>query len=124
MDILCKPQSEDKVKAKLEAFLAKHQLVLSDIDIVISGLCGDTKRDAIPHALNENYFTAQTILGYKHLSGEYMTSSAFAFWLACRIAQTSAISAETVIRDTHRPASRILIYNVYKNDHAFILINK
>ena len=123
-EILYKPQSAELIKAKLEAFLGKHTLKLSDIDIVISGLCGDSKRDAIPLALNEHYFSAQTILGYKHLSGEYMTSSAFGLWLGAMIAQTGKIPTEAIIRDTHRAASKILIYNVYKNDHAFILLSK
>lgn len=123
-DILYKPQSADKVKTKLEAFLAKHKLALNDIDIVISGICGDSKRDTIALSLNENYFSTQTILGYKHLSGEYMTSSAFALWLGAMIARTGAIPAETVIHDACRPTANILIYNAYKNDHAFILLSK
>ena len=98
-------------------------MTLSDIDIVISGLCGDIKRDEMLRTLNDTYFTAQTILGYKHLCGEYMTSSAFALWLGSMIVETGNIPAETIIRDTHRPISNILIYNAYKNDHAFILIS-
>jgi len=123
-DILYKPQSANKVKSKLGSFLAKNDLALSDIDIVISGLCGDSKRDAMLTELNDTYFTAQTILGYKHLCGEYMTSSAFAFWLGAMIAKTGAIPAETAMRNSTRPASNILIYNVYKNDHAFTLISR
>ncbi len=123
-EILYKPTSTDKVKFKLEAFLSRNKLVLSDIDIVISGLCGDAKRDEMLGNLNDNYFTAQTILGYKHLCGEYMTSSAFALWLGSMIAKTGSIPAETIIRDSHRLTSNILIYNVYKNDHAFVLLSK
>lgn len=123
-EILYKPLSAEKVKTKLDAFLAKYKLALADIDIVISGLCGDSKRDAIPHALNDNYFTTQTILGYKHLSGEYMTSSAFAFWLGAMISKTGKIPAESLMRDSGRDVSNILIYNVYKNDHSFTLISK
>ena len=119
-----KPKSAEKVKAKLEVFLAKHQLAISEIDVVISGLCGDTKRDEILRSLNDSYFTAQTILGYKHLSGEYMTSSAFATWVAAMIAHKEEIPAEMKLQDKERAPKNILICNAYKNDYTFILIGK
>ncbi|CAM6004755.1 unnamed protein product [Sphagnum balticum] len=97
-DILYKPHSIDKVKSKLEAFLSRHQMVLSDVDIVISGLCGDSKRDELLREMNDDYFPAQTILGYKHLCGEYMTSSAFALWIGAMIIQIGKIPSETVVK--------------------------
>ena len=122
-EILFKPKSSDSVIAKLEAFLTKHKLNLSDIDVVISGLCGDTKRDEILRALNDKYFTTQTILGYKHLCGEYMTSSAFAMWMASMIVQTGQIPSQTLLQDKERAPKYILICNTYKSDNAFILLS-
>jgi 3-oxoacyl-[acyl-carrier-protein] synthase II len=122
-EILYKPQSTDKVKSKLEVFLSKNKMTLSDIDILISGICGDAKRDEMLSSLNENYFADQTILAYKHLCGEYMTSSGFALWLAAMITKTQSIPVEMMIKKTERPIHNILIYNVYKNDHAFILVS-
>jgi 3-oxoacyl-[acyl-carrier-protein] synthase II len=122
-DILYKPRSADRVTSRIEAFLARHRMVLSDIDIVLSGICGDVRRDEMLVGLNDHYFTTQTILAYKHLCGEYMTSSAFAFWLGSVIAKSRTILPETIIRDAHRPCSRILICNAYNEDYAFILLS-
>ena len=121
--ILYKPRSAEKITSSIDSFLSRNGRKLSDIDIVISGLCGDIRRDALLQEVNNTYFSSQTILCYKHLCGEYMTSSAFALWLAAQISRTGNIPSETILKDAHRPASNILIYNVYKNDHAFILLS-
>jgi hypothetical protein len=123
-EILFKPKSSDSVIAKLDVFLTKHQLGLSEIDIVISGLCGDTKRDDLLRSLNDSYFTSQIILGYKHLCGEYMTSSAFAMWMGSMIAHTGEIPDQTLLQEKERVPKNILICNAYKKDYAFILISK
>ena len=123
-DILYKPQSLQKIRGKLDQFLSKNHLELSDIDIIISGLCGDTKRDEVLQSLNDSHFSAQTILGYKHLCGEYMTSSAFAMWIGAMIVRTGKIPAQMKLLDKERAPKKILICNAYKNDYAFILISK
>lgn len=121
--ILYKPQSAGKVTSSIDSFLSRYGRKLSDIDIVISGLCGDTRRDSLLQEVNDTYFTSQTILGYKHLCGEYMTSSAFALWLAAMITSTRNLPSDTILKDAGRPASNILICNAYKNDYAFILLS-
>jgi 3-oxoacyl-[acyl-carrier-protein] synthase II len=122
-DILYDPKSVPQVQSRLEAFLHRNKMTINDIDIVISGLCGDSKRDERLNELNATYFKEQTILGYKHLCGEYMTSSAFALWMAAMIAKTSKIPNETLLQNRCKTINNILICNAYKKDYTFILIS-
>lgn len=118
------PASVNYLEERLFAFLADKDLKLEDVDIVISGLCGDPVRDEMLHALNKSVFTRQTIIAYKHLCGEYMTSSAFACWLAAMAASKGNWPQQCLLADTGRKAENILICNAYKQDYSFILITR
>jgi 3-oxoacyl-[acyl-carrier-protein] synthase II len=121
--IVYKPKTLDALKAKVESLLKINDLRLSDIDVVISGLCGDVKRDAKLAELNSGYFQEQTILGYKHLCGEYMTSTGFALWAAAMIAREGEIPAQMMLKDKGRKPRHILICNAYKDDYTMILVS-
>ena len=76
--------------------------------------------------LSRNYFSAQTGLAfYKHLCGEYYTSSSFALWLASVILETQTIPKITeLIPPAKREIEKILIYNHTRNtEHALILLS-
>ena len=96
-------------------------------DLLISGENGDNR-------LNKYYETCESmmnketgILRYKHMSGEYPTSTAMALWLACRLLEESLapehlikkpVSADKILRN-------ILIYNTYKGtQHSLLWISK
>jgi len=60
---------------------------------------------------------------FKHLSGEFPTASAFAFYLAARIIQNKKIPSVVIDRDTGREPNIVLIYNTYfGNYHSLILL--
>ena len=71
--------------------------------------------------LNKNLFSAQTILAYKHLCGEYMTSSAFAFWLASKILKSQQIPDAVILENRNRLPKNILLYNSHKHNHSLML---
>ena len=83
--IFYKPKNTGEIQNHVLSFLKANNLEVADLDVVISGICGDKMSDQSKIELNRNLFTTQTIGAYKHLCGEYMTSSAFAFWLASNI---------------------------------------
>ncbi len=120
--------SADMIDVAREAdmFLEKCGLNKQNIDTVLLGLNGDSGSDGIYHRLMEQYFIdTASFLYYKHLCGEYYTSSAFALWLA------SAILTERNIPEVVRFRSRsqntpknLLIYNQHHNtEHSLILLN-
>ena len=59
---------------------------------------------------------------YKHLCGEYPTSTAFALWLAAVSAKAGALPA--VMGASPKKIKRILVYNHYERiHHSLMLVN-
>ena len=79
-----KPAGIEDIEKRVSEFLAEHALTMEDVDLVITGKSGDTEHDAIYEQLNVSLFAKTDLANYKHLSGEYPTSVAFALWLAAQ----------------------------------------
>ena len=82
LKLLYKPKS---VEDGIINFLKSHELSIEDIDLIITGKNGDTKNDEIYKGLENSIFKNKALANYKHLCGEYPTSSSFALWLASNI---------------------------------------
>jgi 3-oxoacyl-(acyl-carrier-protein) synthase len=115
------PENAIEVKQHIEAFLEKNKLALENIDVVISGINGDAKEDAVSHEINHLLFAHQTIVLFKHLCGEYMTASSFGFWLAAKILLAQQVPETVILKNRHRKPGYILLYNVFQNDHSLML---
>ena len=106
-------------------FLAENNLEPDDIDLVITGKNGDLKNDAIYKQLSSSIFKNNNIANYKHLCGDYATSSSFALWLAANVIERGLIP-QTVIEkqaDSQAP-KKVLIYNHYLNKyHSLMLVS-
>lgn len=120
--LLYKPGSAQVLSEAITGWLAQQEVALSDV-AVLSGLCGDARRDVLLEEVNEGPFASNSVLAYKHLSGEYMTSSAFALWAAAKVLHTGAIPPSMVRRGGGNRPRHILICNSYKNDYALILLS-
>lgn len=105
-------------------FLGTLNLTLADIDTMILGRNGDAENDCVYDAL-ENCGQAN-IVHYKHLCGEYRTSSAFAMWLGANILQRQQIPQCAIKRQSGKNSySNILIYNhLNGTEHAFMVLSK
>jgi hypothetical protein len=66
------------------------------------------------------------IARFKHMSGEYQTASAMAFWVACFLLQDHDLPTHMVKRQPVPAAFRnILIYNNFKGaQHSFMLLSR
>jgi 3-oxoacyl-[acyl-carrier-protein] synthase II len=122
--MISNPKDEATIEKAIHTFLALHELSLKDVDIVISGLCGDESRDTLLKYCNENVYTEQSIVGFKHLCGEYMTASSFAVWLGAKMLKTQQVPDSVVLRNTARTPKTILIHNAYKTSHSLILLKQ
>jgi 3-oxoacyl-[acyl-carrier-protein] synthase III len=72
------------IKTEIASFLQKHSLDMTDIDLFVSGRNGNSISDGIYDELEKDCFPNAKMLNYKHLCGEYMTSTAFALNLTAR----------------------------------------
>lgn len=119
---LYKPKT---IEESIIAFLAENSLKIDDIDLVITGRNGDTRNDAVYKNLGNTLFRSSSLVNYKHLCGEYSTSSSFALWLAANILKKGIVLEVVVEKNIDLTApKRILIYNHYQNKyHSLMLIS-
>ena len=98
------------IKSEIVDFLNKQNLKMSDIDIFVSGKNGNSITDNIYDELEKEFFQTSKIVYFKHLCGEYMTSTAFAIAM---IANNLKL----------QKGKHILIYNHYNYiNHSLILL--
>ena len=118
---LYKP-SADSLEKEIQLFLASASIDSAAVDLVLWGKSGDTRFDSMPEEVIDGLFPESAIGAYKHLCGEYPTASAFALWLAVSIIQWNNIPDVVVVRNSGKPARRILIYNPYFGTHHSLIL--
>jgi hypothetical protein len=120
-----KPDNFTVVKERVSRYIEKSRNEGRNIDMVLLGLNGDPVSDEVYYYLKENLFNEIPCGYYKHLCGEYDTSTSFATFLASDIIRKQQIPG--VMRLDDKPAGRIeniLIYNHLRNvNHSLILIS-
>jgi 3-oxoacyl-[acyl-carrier-protein] synthase II len=115
------PNSQSELQQTVLAFLAEHNTPADQLDVIISGHCGDKELDKENEELMSALFQHQTIAVYKHLCGEYMTSSAFGAWLAAKMMKTQSIPATVILENRNREPKNILLYNSHRGNYALLL---
>jgi 3-oxoacyl-[acyl-carrier-protein] synthase II len=113
------------IEESIIAFLAENALKIDDIDLVITGRNGDTRNDELYKNLGNTLFRSSSLANYKHLCGEYSTSSSFALWLAANIIKKCMVPEVVIEKNISSTApKRILVYNHYQNKyHSLMLIS-
>jgi len=121
-----KPSNKLEIKQKIEKLLSDSLLNLTDIDLVIFGINGDLATDQIYYQLEKDLFKEKTCAFYKHLCGEYPTSTAFAMWLANKILKKQQVpDAILMQKQATLPIKNILIYNHFLGiDHSAFILSK
>jgi len=124
--IFYKPLDETETQNHINNFISEHGLSANDIDAVIMGYSGDSRYDALYDKMADSIFAHNNIMYYKHLSGEYFTSSAFAMWTAAQMIKKQVFPDAMKYRFVSPKAvEKVLIYNQYKNsEHSLILLSE
>jgi 3-oxoacyl-[acyl-carrier-protein] synthase II len=118
-----KPNNTKEIEEKINSFLALHKTSSAEIDIVITGRNGDMKNDEVYDQLERSVFNKNTLVNYKHLCGEYPTSTAFAVWLAANIIKTGAVP--DILQQTttvEKKIGKVLVYNNYLGIHHSLVL--
>jgi 3-oxoacyl-[acyl-carrier-protein] synthase II len=109
----------------IKSFLKVNSVTIADIDLVISGKNGDINNDEPYKHLEATMFKGTTIANYKHLCGEYPTSSSFALWLAANIIKRQVVP-QVLLEDEQAltPPKKVLYYNHYQGKyHSLMLLS-
>lgn len=110
----------------LENILEKYRLDISDIDYILTGMNGNIVNDEPYLDLKKGILADIPYLFYKHLSGEYFTSSSFAMWCASKMLKTQSIP-QIMNYENHvfSKVEHILLLNFFrKRDLSFLLLEK
>ncbi|MCX6250629.1 MAG: beta-ketoacyl synthase N-terminal-like domain-containing protein [Bacteroidetes bacterium] len=126
LDTFYKPQDNGEIEARITSFLQQAGTPIKELDLVILGLNGDPVQDKPYHDLSSGLLKNIQKGFFKHLCGEYLTATAFALWLSCRIMKEQHIPEVVSSQgSSQKPVKNILVYNHYRNiDHSLMLISK
>jgi 3-oxoacyl-[acyl-carrier-protein] synthase II len=119
-------QESGEILDEGRSFLLENGLLPGDIDVFMPGLNGDSRTNRIYHKMYEGMFAGKPVACWKHLCGEYYTSTAFAFWLASEILDKQKIPRNAMyVKADIVKTETIFIYNhTGKREHSFILLTK
>jgi 3-oxoacyl-[acyl-carrier-protein] synthase II len=110
------------IAQSITAFLTDNSLAIANIDLIITGRNGDIRNDKIYNELDRSIFANKLTGNYKHLCGEYPTSSSFALWLAANCIKKGQIPA--IVAESSIAPKKVLIYNHYQgNYHSLMLLS-
>ena len=115
-----KPLDHREVEVNVLSFLTEQSIPIEQIDIVLCGRNGDLEGDKVYDHLNETIFKNSSVIHYKHLCGEYPTSTAFALWMAAGICKTGLLPQG--FKASEKEVKRILIYNHYQMMHHSLML--
>jgi 3-oxoacyl-[acyl-carrier-protein] synthase II len=124
LEIINRCAGQGELHNRLDRFLERNGLQTGDIDLLVSGRNGDPVNRGY-HLGMEARFSHSIVAGYKHLTGEYDTSSAFGTYLASWILRNKrvpeAVHLNSVMTDR---AVRGLVFNHSKGrDFCFTLVS-
>lgn len=121
---LLKPGSNEKIGQVLLQMLQANEIAPADIDLVVAGFNGDAESDTIYQSVITACLPGSAIAFYKHLCGEYQTSTAFATWFSALMLRHHTTPGFSLLTSPPGNLRNILIYNHYHNvNHTFILLS-
>jgi 3-oxoacyl-[acyl-carrier-protein] synthase II len=106
----------------IEVFVREAGLRPSEIDLVLLGKNGDKVHDSHLDLLGKSIFPRSSVGLFKHLCGEYPTSSAFALWLGTRILSERHVPEVVLFRQVSRPLRNVLIFNSWFETHHSVIL--
>lgn len=117
-----------RIQSDIRSFLQRNGLGPEETGWVFAGMNGDVEDDMWYREVLWPLFPSGTgLAAWKHLCGEYLTSSAFAMWAAARVLKTQTVPEALMIGDKagDREINNILIYNHFKGmHHSLILLGR
>ena len=120
-----KPKGIEDIINRIKDYLSVLNMNPDDIDVFMTGINGDRKSDEIYYSLSKKLFINKPLAYYKHLCGEYHTSTAFALWIASNCIKLQKFPEILGIGNSKPEKIRnILIYNQLKDiNHSIMLVS-
>jgi 3-oxoacyl-[acyl-carrier-protein] synthase II len=111
------------LELSIEAFLNRNGKKVDDIDLLISGMNGDAQGDLIYRTTAADLFGKKAHAWYKHLSGEYFTSSGFGLWLAANCIKHRMVPPYVALNSIDAGnLQNVLLVNHYQNKNFSLIL--
>jgi 3-oxoacyl-[acyl-carrier-protein] synthase II len=111
------------LESSIKTFLNRNGRETGDIDLVVLGKNGDAERDEIYKTTAAKLFGNKAHAWYKHLSGEYFTSSAFGFWLAANCIRSKSVPPFVTLNGhSAGMLQNVLLINHYQNKNFSLIL--
>lgn len=111
------------IQNNIDEILKANNLSIRDIDVVLCGLSGDERFQPLYQPVFDNMTAHTTIAAFKHLCGEYDTSTGFALWLATELFNRQQVPDILIQKKgIHPEIKNILILNHYILDSASVML--
>ena len=108
---------QEKIEDVLREILAKIESSgIPSVDCILLGINGHKIYDQVYQNF-EQAFPESDVAYFKHLCGESLTASAFAFWLATEILEKNEVPPIASIRKNNPSIRSVLIINHLKKDY-------
>ena len=115
----------DEISSTINQFLEENGKKPETIDLVLFGISGDSHTDNVYHHLMQGTFRHNSWLSFKHLCGEYDTSSSFAMWLASMIVRHQQVPFAAGGDKLPESINTVLIYNHLRGvNHSLYLLER
>ncbi len=113
----------ETIQRAISEILTEHDLNKDDIDVMYCGMNGDRRHQPLYDAITEELSANTSIAAFKHLCGEYETSSGFAIWLAMQTFQQQLLHPATIIKEGQsKNITHTLIVNHYLQSNTSIIL--
>ncbi len=126
MQLIYKPAPAELLH-ELQTFLKTNEISVGDIDVVVNGASGDVDHDIVINGLINQAVPGSFEVRFKHLCGEYSTSTSFAMWLAASILKKQKVPRAVSLEREQEPTKldTILVINQYMaKSFAFVLMTR
>jgi hypothetical protein len=112
------------VKAQLKIFLQDNLDAGTEVDLFLSGENGDNRTLPFYKACENVLADDTAVVRYKHMVGDFATSSALGLWYACRFLQKQVPEHMFKKKTSGSACKNILLYKNFKGlQHSFILVS-
>lgn len=120
MEVLYQPEN---IEISIEAFLNRNGERAADIDLLVLGINGDAQGDLIYKTIAANLFGSKAHAWYKHLSGEYFTSTGFGLWLAANCIKYRLVPPFVALNsNSGGKLQNVLLVNHYRNKNFSLIL--
>jgi 3-oxoacyl-[acyl-carrier-protein] synthase II len=124
LQMIYAPKDKSELTITIQNIVSENNLAITDIDIVINGIGGDTTADRLNKEVMSELFTATQQVVFKHLTGDYCTASAFSLWLAANILRHQSIPEPVKANHLHQdtPIRNILMLNHFRGKNYSVML--